>query len=65
MKIIWGSKVGDNHVYSFFFNITKKGKNMNFVTFELLGLYCFQNRKKFTLNSLLILFVQLNNHCDI
>lgn len=45
MKIVWGSKVGDNHVYSLFFNITKKDKNMNFVTFELLGLYCFQNRK--------------------
>lgn len=65
MKIVWGSKVGDNHEYSLFFNITKKGTNMNFVTFELLGLYCFQNRKKFTLNSLVILFGQLNNHCDI
>lgn len=64
MKIVWGSEVGDNHVYSLFFNITKKDKNMNFVTFELLGLYCFK-QEKITLNSLVILFVQLNNHCDI
>lgn len=64
MKIVWGSEVGDNHVYSLFFNITKKAKNMNFVTFELLGLYCFK-QEKITLNSLVILFVQLNNHCDI
>lgn len=56
--------MGDNHVYSLFFNIIKKAKNMNFVTFELLGLYCFK-QEKITLNSLVILFVQLNNHCDI
>lgn len=64
MKIVWGSEMGDNHVYSLFFNIIKKAKNMNFVTFELLGLYCFK-QEKITLNSLVILFVQLNNHCDI